>query len=224
MEIVYQLPSGEETSIHVDAVISESVTVSAEVTTDPVEKGAAITDHVIPNPDTWTIQGFVSNHPLERSNTPGVVGQAIPVELPTPSPRAGNVVGELYDQITGGPKPVSATVLGWSGAFDRPRTVFEELRRIVREGVIVRIVTGFREYPSMVIRELSPTRDASTGNALAFSASAVEVRLVETEIVEIPTLERRGQKKSSRGVQAPKEVPPNSSMAKKLFDHFTGGD
>jgi hypothetical protein len=48
-------------NIEIDAFIVETASASATVTTNPVEKGADISDHIIINPITITVQGIVSN-------------------------------------------------------------------------------------------------------------------------------------------------------------------
>lgn len=230
MEIIYQLPSGEETAIYVDAVIRENPVVSSEVTTDPVERGVAITDHVIPNPDTLSLDCVVSNQPLEtpRSHMQGITGSVRPLELSQFEPEANpRESGGLFGLIPAPSRPSAANVFQFSGGFDRARTVYEELRGLVRRGEVVRIVTGWREYPSFVLREISQAREASTGDSLVFTVQAVEIVIVETKIVKVPTAERRGEKKQSRGVQAPKPVEENSSMGHKLKEKakaFFGGE
>jgi len=48
-----------------DASLNEGISRSAEVTKHPVEQGADITDHVRVLPRTITIQGWVSNNPIQ---------------------------------------------------------------------------------------------------------------------------------------------------------------
>ncbi|SFB97291.1 phage baseplate protein [Pragia fontium] len=49
-----------------DVVTSESHTWTADVTTNPVETGAVITDHVQLKPDSLEISGIISNSSIER--------------------------------------------------------------------------------------------------------------------------------------------------------------
>lgn len=46
-----------------DAFIEEQHTMTAQVTRDPVEDGADVSDHVIQDPDGLRIEGQISNHP-----------------------------------------------------------------------------------------------------------------------------------------------------------------
>lgn len=51
--------------IWIDVSISETHGVGAEVTDHPVELGANIADHIRPTPRTLSIEGLVTNHPIE---------------------------------------------------------------------------------------------------------------------------------------------------------------
>lgn len=51
-------------NIELDAALEESHLWSAEVTSNPVEDGAPITDHVIEKSDELKIRGFVADHPI----------------------------------------------------------------------------------------------------------------------------------------------------------------
>lgn len=50
----------------IDAMITVAPSHTAQLTTDPVERGADINDHMIVGPTTVTIQGVVSDTPLSR--------------------------------------------------------------------------------------------------------------------------------------------------------------
>jgi hypothetical protein len=52
-------------NLELDASISESHSYTAEVTTNPVESGGEITDHVTIKPDQLTIEGFVTDTPVK---------------------------------------------------------------------------------------------------------------------------------------------------------------
>jgi hypothetical protein len=51
--------------IWIDVSVRESHEATADVTRHPVEEGADITDHIRPEPRTITIDGIVTNHPIE---------------------------------------------------------------------------------------------------------------------------------------------------------------
>jgi hypothetical protein len=55
-------------ALHFDAVLNESVTITATPTRHPVEEGAAITDHVQDDPDRVRLDVFVSGSPIADVN------------------------------------------------------------------------------------------------------------------------------------------------------------
>ena len=56
-------------NIELDAVLDESHEWSAEATSNPVEEGAPVTDHVIEQADKLTIRGVVTDAPLNASSS-----------------------------------------------------------------------------------------------------------------------------------------------------------
>lgn len=56
-------------NIELDAVLEETHEWSAEATSNPVEEGAPVTDHVIEQSDKLTIKGFVTDSPLTLSQS-----------------------------------------------------------------------------------------------------------------------------------------------------------
>ena len=51
-----------------DAVLSESISASSTVTSNPIETGAEINDHIFTNPKTYTLSAGVTNTPLSLLN------------------------------------------------------------------------------------------------------------------------------------------------------------
>jgi hypothetical protein len=47
----------------IDAAITETYTLKAQYTTDPIEDGSSVTDHAIFSPEVAVIRGIHSNHP-----------------------------------------------------------------------------------------------------------------------------------------------------------------
>ena len=56
-------------NIELDAMLDESHEWSAEATSNPVEEGAPVTDHVIEQADKLTIRGIVTDAPLNASSS-----------------------------------------------------------------------------------------------------------------------------------------------------------
>lgn len=62
-------------NIELDAALDESHEWSVEVTSNPVEDGAPVTDHVIEQPDKLKIGGFVTDAPLVASQSIGQISR-----------------------------------------------------------------------------------------------------------------------------------------------------
>ena len=56
-------------NIELDAMLDESHEWSAEATSNPVEEGAPVTDHVIEQADKLSIRGVVTDAPLNASSS-----------------------------------------------------------------------------------------------------------------------------------------------------------
>lgn len=59
-------------NIELDATLDETHEWQADVTTNPVEVGAEVADHIIEVPDRLTLRGFVSDSPLN-----GILGNVV---------------------------------------------------------------------------------------------------------------------------------------------------
>lgn len=182
-------------SVVLDASVSETHTSSASITSHPVESGANITDHVHREPDSITIQGVISN--TSTAFPQGVVGVALI-------------------------KSVANLVSGVSN--DLAKTAYDQLRQLVDGKELVKIVTTLREYNDMLIENLTVTRDSQYGDALNFTATARQVRLIKTSSVEKTSIpapaETKKAAKKSLGKQSKQTVPtpqaptrPSSTLA-----------
>lgn len=89
--------------IWIDVSVRESHEVSAEVSTHPVEVGSNIADHIRPEPRTITIDGLVTNHPLElpmshvgsaKLERASLELQVATSPLPRVDPSSGTILGE----------------------------------------------------------------------------------------------------------------------------------
>jgi hypothetical protein len=69
--------------VWVDVSIRETHGVGAEVTDHPVERGANIADHIRPTARTFSIEGLITNHPIEvpKSHMGGARQDTSPLEI-----------------------------------------------------------------------------------------------------------------------------------------------
>lgn len=214
MQLVWEDESGAERAVAFDATVREVHQGGATVTEHPVERGVDVADHVRPAVDRLSVEAMVTNAPLETpgSQTDGATGAVEGVELDLPG-RAGfgaqlakggasAQAAERIEEAQG----QGVNVLRFSQPFDRPRAVYDELRRLKDAGQLLSVVTGLREYDSMVIVAMSAPREEAR-EAISFTLDLVQVRLAESQIVDAPLpRELRGQPESNRGSQPAEEA------------------
>src|SRR5262249_37783249 len=95
---------------------------------------------------------------------------------------------------------------------NRAEEALTTLRRMKDETILVEIVTSVRSYKNMILTDLSVPRDASTGDALQFTATFKEIRIVETKQRKIVTAKPSGQKKKSVGKRVATPTRPSSTL------------
>jgi hypothetical protein len=192
--LFYRVPATKIDTVELDASLSETHARSADATKHPVEKGAKFTDHVQVNPDGLVIEGIVSNTPLSTEQINRYV-QAGGLELET----------SAFDDAPRG-------VPGYAEA------AFEKLRALVGSEVPITVVTTMRDYENMVLTSLSVPRDASTGDALRFTATFEQIIVVSNKLTTVETRVPGAKKKQKRGPQTGTEKKPEeySSALSKM--------
>lgn len=204
MQITYTLANGQAASITPDACVEEGHNGEADVTEDPVESGAPISDHTRAKNDAVTLQIVVSNSPLTQppDNMGGVTSAVQAVQL-TPTQ--------------------SANLLTFSGNFDRVGAVFEELHRLKNEGVICGVTLSLKTYDSMVLRSIDARRSAMQGNALYATLGFKRVRIAQTQTAPVPSVPR-ARSSAARGRQTAQAQPgqPASQANASFWSRTTG--
>lgn len=174
---------------------------TAEITEHAVERGANIADHIRPNNGTVNIEAEVTNTPLDAPET-----------------QADGVSAAFQArQITVDGQQVSVTTLGFSQTFDRRRAVDAVMQQLISSGTLVRIATALREYEDMALERFSTESTAATAHSLPVVIAARRVRLVDTQLVQVPEpVERRGRVRTERGGQAAQPTQRQSVLARGL--------
>jgi hypothetical protein len=140
--------------ITLDASVREVHSVKGMVSDHPVETGVDVVDHYRVLPREVAIDGIVTDTPIV-SGLPGAT---------------------LVNSAIG-------FVSSLGGADSPSINAWKEFQRFFDEAVVIEIKTSLEQenYSSMVLTSLDVTRDTDTGQVLAFSAAAREIRFVETE-------------------------------------------
>jgi hypothetical protein len=126
---------------------------------------------------------------------------------------------EIHGWVTNNPIIVLASItVGESPRF-RAEDAYEELRRIMDEGQLVKVVTSLREFDNMALRSISVRRDKDTGDVLDATIQLREIKIAETEVTLAPEpTQSNRKKKTSKGKQTPKPTPPPSpSLLAQIF-------
>lgn len=169
--------------IDLDAVLQETHDMANRVTEFPVEKGAAITDHIANEPRQVSMEGFITNSPVRLLG--GLLDRLVRVDVgATDTPRGGMNYAEV---------------------------VFEWLERLHKSRELITIKGHFKTYSDMALVTLSVPRDANTGSAIRFMASFREVRTIasRTSTVSFPkTASGKSQPKVNKGKQVPTDTKP----------------
>lgn len=232
MEFVWQGHT-EIGSIALDASVDEAHTMTATATSHPVETGSNITDHVHQDPRMIRIEGFITNHPIQKppSQAEGVrevqkefTWKADP-DIPLVQVGGPGIIGGVTGAIASavGADLHSATATGFEPLFDRVQDVYEEMEAIYNESRVIDIVTSLKVYFNMVIESLEVVRDAARGNSLPFTVTARQVAIVETGVVPAPAepTVQRGKAESNEGKQSSSELgdaDPASETAESLLN------
>lgn len=112
------------------------------------------------------------------------------------------------------PEGLDVRVLQFSTPFDRVKAVHNALLKLKNERITFTVVTSLRTYQDMGMESLSINRSADIGDAFEGTMELRQVRIVNSETVEITTpLETRGEKKRKRGNQPTTE--PDEAQTEK---------
>jgi hypothetical protein len=167
-------------TIWIDVSLSETHSLSADVTEHPVEDGVNITDHVRPQPRTVQVEGLVTNHPTELplSHVGGVqaTNDAGYIDVTTaPGVRMPPMSRELQGEPTD-PSFIPGASQGLAVAGIIPGVL----------GLDVSLPR--RRFAAEVYNESREGRSFYAVNALAFSAEFDRVGAVYQALVDVATI------------------------------------
>jgi len=186
-------------SIKIDTFLSEDHSYSSSVTTSPIENGAFVNDHIIKDPFTLSVNGYVSNIATIGI---GVLDQIIPTQ------QLAAVAG------------IPSGLQGKNKAKDAEA----ELVRLRNDKEIFTVVTGLRSYKNMVITNVSFPRSSSTGSGLEFNATFQQVEIAKIVIVALdPEDEEAVQDTINKGKQELKKQGPLGGTGTKFTNKFGNG-
>lgn len=181
-------------TIELDAAITEKHSAKVEITKHPIEEGANPTDHARLLPLAIMVEGFLTNTPL------GAVERA-------------------FRGVTNDPR----TSTGARGAAGPAQQAMAELEKMRVDKKVVSVVSDFRSYDGMLITSIEVPRDAKTGEAIRFTITLEEIRIVRSEIARVDVL-NRPKKKPTKKVDQTKQPGTEASEADRRSVLAKGDD
>ena len=173
----------ESGSLVCDIVTSETWDVGADVTSQVVEEGTPITDHIRPQQSRATFEVWVSESPVLTSLVEGAEHRDL--ELPS-----------------GG----SASVLQVPDGTTRGADALRTLEMLCTRGFLVDIDGARIPIVGWALQSVSMPRDPDASGAFSALITAVEVRTAEFETVSAPSPRvERGRSRSSEGRESPED-------------------
>lgn len=222
--------------VEFDLTQTENHKGEGELTSNPVEDGTTVSDHLVRPPQTVSLSVCISNAPtgptLDKQGAgPVTMPLVYPVQPPTPQ-IALSLFGVSLS-LDFGPKgsvlPLSVTGSGMPQNWDRIRRHLELLDRMRDAAVVLSVATLRRYYTSMVLE--SWTHDVEGPITVGvFMLSFKRLRVVQTLTVDTPQpKEPRGAGGQAKGSQATtpaaapdtpeQEKAKKTSLAKKLLKY-----
>jgi len=218
---------GEDRKVRQLLIIDAATEISHQYeqtpTTNPVEDGSIITDHVEIQPEKLTIQGTISEAPIGieqalLNNIGGVIATTAGI--------GGGLKGGIF---AGAVATLGGKLLNNPGT--RVQDAFNTIIELRDKSIPIDIITGLKGYNNMILTNFNPIETAENGDSLVFTASFQRITLVSSDTIALPvTKVASAVKKTNKGKQNSKEGDDqtdakNQTILKRIFDSagITGG-
>jgi len=152
--------------IQLDAWIRESTVRSARVTTNPIENGLTISDHVILEPMRFEMEGVVTDTPIGAGAVTALYNTGV----------------NIYESLSSGSIPdIVSGVVGSSEAQSNTRSnsAYLELVVMLKAKELLVVQTSLERISNLVMTSITVDKDKTTANALFFKATFVEALIVK---------------------------------------------
>ncbi len=161
--------------LQLDASVSETHSRKSKISTNEIEDGSQINDHITLDPETLTIEGVISEAPLS-------LAQALANVATTAA--GGALGGKAGALATAGIASLSSNLLKTS---QNPSVdALFKLEELWNERIPFVVVTGLKTYKNMVIESISIPRSKDIGKSLRFTVSLMQLKIVRSKTVIVP--------------------------------------
>lgn len=173
-----QFIQNNSTVIQMDASLKEDHTRESPPTEFPVENGDTISDHIIVKPFVLTINGIITDSPLNPSLL---------------STFANSAVASLIPPVGLAVLSAGVALLSATASSDSPSiAAYQQLLMLQESAKPFDVLTSLYRYPSMWIKSISAPRDSSTGDSLIFTVQLVQLLLVTPQSVSVQIFANAG--------------------------------
>ena len=190
----------EDEVIALDAVVEESHSLTARVTSNPIELGADVNDHVILEPTKIVIRGAVTDSPLGFAALSTIVD---------------NING-LFGSST-------------SENLTRSQQAFQLIIDLWEEREPIEVQTGLKKYSDMIITNINSSQDKDTSKIAIMDITLQNVVVVESQVVILKSdnldeeVKEKAEEEVSEGRKEASQVTgsENTSVLKSITN-FVG--
>lgn len=139
--------------IAIDGVITENTTRTMRMTSNPIESGDNVADHVIQEPMTYSLEGVITDTPL------GLVG--------------------IQETISGVKDAVSG-IFGKSDTTGQTRSqqVYFALVELMQNKALLVVETSLKRYDDLIMETLNVIQDKDKSRAVFFTATFRQALIV----------------------------------------------
>lgn len=227
--LVIQVPDSattEKQALVLDASDNISHSHNASPTTQPIEDGSNINDHVDVQPKEISFEGIMSEAPISLGQA--VVG-TVAGAVPAIAGFSGGIAGTVFTGVT---SALGGRLLN-GDSVDRVQEAFDLMQEIQSKRIPVTVLTGLRAYNNMILTSFNPVESSRTGFSLVFTATFKEIRIVKSESVLLPerlldpSVSNSAASEQNIGNQAANEASDQqtsgTSILRGVFDSIFGG-
>lgn len=216
----FSLNETDTNIIPIDVTVSRAINYENELTTNPVELGPDVTDHIRTKPITMQIEGVISDTPLSLDNQKaGLVSSGASFA----ARKLGGFKGGFQEAVIGaGAGKLGAKLFQASGnPSEIGRKALEDL---ILNKTLFRVSTGKKFLDNMVMTRLSIPENQDNTYSLNFSATLQQIRIVKGQSVLIEKIASSAAhtaiKKQNLGAQA--TTPVTREASKSVLKSITG--
>lgn len=166
-----QFIQNNSTVIQIDASLKEDHVRDSPPTEFPVENGDTISDHIILKPFQLTINGIITDTPLNPSLLSAFANSAVASLIPPVGLAVASAGVALLSATTKSDSPSVAA--------------YQQLLALQENAKPFDVLTSLYRYPNMWMKSISAPRDSGTGDSLIFTVQLVQLLLVTPQSISV---------------------------------------